>query len=70
MSLDVFNSFKEGSTVTPLDLLEKGIINEIPAGGVKILAGGDLKNKLILKDFLFSIKAKEKIEKSGSKVNA
>lgn len=70
VNLDTFNSFKDDSTVTPIDLLEKGIINEIPAGGVKILSGGDLKKKLVLKDFSFSIKAKEKIEKSGSKVNA
>ncbi len=70
VNLDKFNSFKDESTVTPDVLLEKGIINEIPAGGVKILSGGDLKKKLVLKDFLFSIKAKEKIEKSGSKINA
>ncbi len=70
VNLDKFNSFKDESTVTPDVLLEKGIINEIPEGGVKILSGGDLKKKLVLKDFLFSIKAKEKIEKSGSKINA
>jgi large subunit ribosomal protein L15 len=70
INVDTLNVFKDDSVVTPELLLEKGIIKEIAAGGVKILSRGELKKKLVLKDFLFSIKAKEKIEKSGSKVNA
>ncbi|MFZ2664471.1 MAG: 50S ribosomal protein L15 [Patescibacteria group bacterium] len=70
IDLSVLNSFKDGETVTPEMLMNKGIIKKIPLGGVKILSDGDLKKKLTLKNFLFSKRAKEKIEKSGSKINA
>jgi large subunit ribosomal protein L15 len=59
---------KDGSELTPRDLVEKGLIKRLPKGGVKILSAGDLDVKLILKGFLFSKAAKKKLEKSGSKI--
>jgi large subunit ribosomal protein L15 len=70
INLDILNSFKDGEEVTPQKLVEKGILKDIPLGGVKILSGGELKKKIELKGFKFSKKAKEKIESSGAKINA
>lgn len=62
--------FKAGETVSPVLLIEKRIIRrragKIPQ--VKILAKGEIKKKIIVKDCLFSLKAKEKIEKAGGKI--
>jgi large subunit ribosomal protein L15 len=66
--LSQLNKCENGEIVDPLTLLRKGIINKVPKFGVKILASGELKKKLELKDFLFSEKAKELVEKSGSKI--
>lgn len=68
ISLDVLNNFRKGSTVTPQDLVEKGIMKRIPKHGVKILANGELKKELKLEGFLFSKSAKEKVIKSGSEI--
>lgn len=70
VNLDVFNSFKEGQEVNPKDLVEKKIIKYVPKGGVKVLSDGELKKKLVLKGFGVSKKAKDKIESSGSTINA
>ena len=70
INLNSLNSFKDETNVAPELLLKEGIIETIPSGGVKILSDGELKKKLVIKGFKFSIKAKEKIEKSGSKINA
>jgi large subunit ribosomal protein L15 len=70
INLDILNSFKEGEEVTPEKLVEKKIIKKVPSGGIKILSKGELKKKIDLKGFEFSKKAKEKIESSGSKINA
>lgn len=63
------NKFKEGDELTPIVLLKKGIISYIPRYGVKILKGGELKKKLVLKGFAFSKGAREEVEKSGSSIN-
>lgn len=68
VNLGVFSRFKSGDEITPEILLKNKILKEIPLGGVKILSGGELAKKLIFKGFKFSEKAKEKIEKSGSKI--
>lgn len=70
VSLDVFNKFKDGEEVTPLVLFEKKIIKKIPSGGVKVLSTGEIKKKVVLKDFTYSQKAKEKIESIGVTINA
>jgi large subunit ribosomal protein L15 len=68
VKLSQLNKCDAGEVVEPLTLLRKGIIKRVPKFGVKILASGELKKKLELKDFQFSEKAKELIEKSGSKI--
>lgn len=69
-NLDRFDSFKEGDVITPEVLLEKKMISFIPSGGIKLLSNGDLKKKLTFKGFKVSKRAMEKIEKSGSKIDA
>ena len=68
ISLVSLNTFREGSKVTPDKVLEKGIIDEMPKDGIKILANGELHKKLEIEGFLISKGAREKIEKSGSKI--
>lgn len=70
INLKDLNIFRDGSKVTPESLVQKKIIKRVPRGGVKILSGGDLEKKLIFSGFSYSKVAKEKIEKSGSKINA
>lgn len=64
--------FKEGEEVSPESLLKKGLISKIKGKlpKVKILARGQLKKKLVFENCLFSKKAKEKIEKSGSTIKS
>lgn len=58
--------YKEGSVVTPTDLIEKGIIKH-DLDGVKVLGNGELKVKLTIKAHKFSKSALEGIEKIGGK---
>lgn len=62
--------FEDGATVNPQFLVEKRIIRKI--GGkipeVKILGRGELKKNLVFEKCLFSKNAKEKIEKTSSKI--
>ncbi|MBD3310906.1 MAG: 50S ribosomal protein L15 [Candidatus Magasanikbacteria bacterium] len=64
---DLDKNFKDGELVTPYSLKSKGLISR-PKNGVKILANGDLKKKIIIKGCLATKKAIELIEKSGSKI--
>jgi large subunit ribosomal protein L15 len=67
-SLEKF--FLAGETVNPESLKEKGLI-EIRGGvtpRVKILSEGEISKKLTISGCEFSLKAKEKIEKSGGTV--
>jgi large subunit ribosomal protein L15 len=71
LNLDFFEKkFKEGEEISPEILIKKGLINKIKGRlpKVKILARGEIKKKLVFKNFLFSKKAKEKIEKAGGKI--
>lgn len=54
--------------VSPQNLLEKGLIDRIPKGGVKILGDGELEKKLTVKGVKLSESAKEKIMKAGGKI--
>ena len=60
LNLDFFNKFEDGQEVTPELLAKKEI---------KILGEGELKKKLEFRGFTFSESAREKILKSGSKIN-
>lgn len=60
LNLDFFNKFEDGQEVTPELLAKKEI---------KILGEGELEKKLEFRGFTFSKSAREKILKSGSKIN-
>jgi large subunit ribosomal protein L15 len=58
--------FDDGQTVTPVDLIEAGVIKNVQ-DGVKIMAGGELTKKLTVQASKFTAAAKEKIEAVGGK---
>ena len=68
INLDALNEFfKDGDTVTPEILKERGIIKK-ELCGIKVLANGKLEKKLLVKAQRFSSKAVTKIEDAGGKV--
>ena len=58
--------FEDGMEVTPVELIQYGIIKNIQ-DGVKILGDGEITKKLTVKANRFSASAKEKIEAAGGK---
>lgn len=71
LNLDVLaKNFKDLDNIDPKILLEKGLIRRINGRvpKVKILAKGEIKNKLNIKDCGFSKIAKEKIESAGGSI--
>ena len=58
--------FKDGDTVTPEILKERGIIKK-SLTGIKVLANGELDKKLTIKAHRFTSKAVTKIESAGGK---
>ncbi len=69
VNLGVFDQFSEGQEVSAEMLVAKGIIQNAK-GPVKVLSGGVLKKKIILKGFVFSDSAKTKITKAGGTIVA
>ncbi len=63
--------FKDGETVSPMTLVEKGILRralgKIPA--VKVLATGTLTKKLVFTGVLVSETAKKKISVAGASIS-
>ena len=67
INLDELNKFfKDGDTVTPEILKERGIIKN-SLSGIKVLANGNLDKKLNIKAHRYSSKAVTKIEEAGGK---
>lgn len=66
----VNNNFKSGETVSPKYLFEKELIrkNKGKLPKVKIVAVGDIKNKVVFKNCLFSAKAKEVALAAGCEI--
>jgi large subunit ribosomal protein L15 len=64
VNLEKLNLFKEGSTVTAVELKEAGLVKK-EFSGVKILGNGTLSKKLTVKATAFSASAKAAIEKVG-----
>ena len=64
VNVEDLNRFKDGETVTPELLKEKGIIKK-QLCGVKVLGNGELAKKLTIKANRFSTKAVSKIESAG-----
>jgi large subunit ribosomal protein L15 len=66
VNLSDLRSFKEGETVSPQTLTEKGLIRS--SSPVKILGFGQLGKKLTFKDVMTSASAKTAIEKAGGTI--
>jgi len=71
LNLSVFSSFKSGESVSPKSLIQKGIIKMV--GGripkVKILSGGEIKEKINFDSCAVSKGARAKIEKVGGTIS-
>jgi large subunit ribosomal protein L15 len=66
--VSIFNVFEDGEQVTPRILKELRLIRLLPKLGIKVLATGELKKKVVLKGFKISASALQVIEKAGAKV--
>ena len=64
---DLNDRFEDGAEITPLSLIESGLINRLN-DGIKVLGNGNLDKKLTVKANKFSKSAIEKIEANGGKV--
>ena len=67
VNVERLNIFEDGDTVTPVELVESGILKNVQ-DGVKILGNGEITKKLTVKATKFTESAKEKIEAAGGKV--
>ena len=66
INVDRLEIFEDGMVVTPVELIQYGIIKNVQ-DGVKILGNGELTKKLTVQATKFSASAKEKIEAAGGK---
>ena len=66
INVDRLEIFEDGQVVTPVELIEMGVIKKIE-DGVKIMGNGELTKKLTVKANKFTATAKEKIEAVGGK---
>ena len=67
VNVDRLNIFEDGAVVSPVELIESGILKNVQ-DGVKILGNGELTRALTVKANKFSESAKQKIEAAGGKV--
>ncbi len=66
INVDRLEVFEDGQVVSPVELIEMGIIKKIE-DGVKIMGNGELTKKLTVQANKFTATAKEKIEAAGGK---
>ena len=66
INVDRLEIFEDGMVVTPVELIQYGIIKNVE-DGVKMLGNGELTKKLTVQANKFSASAKEKIEAVGGK---
>ena len=66
INVDRLEIFEDGQEVTPVTLIEAGIIKNVQ-DGIKIMGGGVLTKKLTVRASKFTATAKEKIEAAGGK---
>ena len=64
---DILNRFEDGTEVTPLTLVEAGIVKD-EKSGIKVLGNGELTKKLTVKAAKFSKTAEEAIVANGGSV--
>ena len=67
VNVDRLNICEDGAVVSPVELIESGILKNVQ-DGVKILGNGEITRKLTVKANKFSETAKQKIEAAGGKV--
>ena len=67
VNVDRLNIFEDGEVVSPVELVQAGILKNVQ-DGVKILGNGEITRKLTVKATRFTQTAKEKIEAAGGKV--
>ncbi|KAF1301687.1 MULTISPECIES: 50S ribosomal protein L15 [Enterococcus] len=67
VNLDALNRFEDGAEVTPVALVEAGIVKNEKAG-IKVLANGELTKKLTVKAAKFSKAAEEAIVAAGGSI--
>lgn len=67
VNLDTLNRFEDGTEVTPVLLVESGVIKN-EKSGIKVLGNGAIERKLTVKANKFSQAAKEAIEAAGGSV--
>ena len=67
VNVERLNIFEDDAVVTPVELVESGILKNVQ-DGVKILGNGEITKKLTVKAAKFTATAKEKIEAAGGKV--
>ena len=67
VNLDILNRFEDGTEVTPLTLVEAGIVKD-EKSGIKVLGNGELTKKLTVRAAKFSKTAEEAIVANGGSV--
>ena len=67
VNVERLNIFEDGDVVSPVELIQAGILKNVQ-DGVKILGNGEIIKKLTVKATKFTESAKEKIEAAGGKV--
>ena len=67
VNVDRLNIFEDGAVVSPVELIQAGILKNVQ-DGVKILGNGEISKKLTVQANTFTASAKEKIEAAGGKV--
>ena len=66
INVDRLEIFEDGMVVTPVELIQHGVIKNVE-DGVKILGNGEITKKLTVQANKFSESAKQKIEAAGGK---
>ena len=66
VNIDRLEMFEDGAVVTPVTLIQYGVIKNVE-DGVKILGNGEITKKLTVQANKFSESAKQKIEAAGGK---
>ena len=67
VNVDRLNILEDGAVVSPVELIQAGILKNVQ-DGVKILGNGEITKKLTVQANKFSETAKQKIEAAGGKV--
>ena len=66
VNVDRLEIFDDGQVVTPVELIQYGILKNVQ-DGVKIMGNGEITKKLTVQANKFTASAKEKIEAAGGK---